>query len=310
MEDCRVARLRALAVARPTEAAWLNEEADATLAARAAGQSLWGSELSPLFLQLVLERLQWEPAVCGVMRLVCSTWGSILDALLPRLRPWGSAAVMNGKLGWYQSVTEVDLLDCEEADVSAVLAELESMPCLRSLALPASCAERAVDAEAVCGLTTLTTLRFNEELEFDEDDEPVVGEWVLDLSRLPTLTTTLNLENCIAVTDKVVLALSNLKGLMDLNLAGCKNITSKGLWAVSSSLTALCTLSLRCCRNVTSDGLRRVSNLTALTALDLWGIPAVTTEVLRALSSLTSLTSLNVGCCDNVETEGLRAVIK
>jgi hypothetical protein len=100
MKDCRVARLRALAVARPTEAARLNEEVDALLAARAAGQSLWGSELSPLFLRLVLEYLQWDPAVCGVMRAVCSTWGSILDALLPRLDPRGSAAVMEGKLGW------------------------------------------------------------------------------------------------------------------------------------------------------------------------------------------------------------------
>jgi hypothetical protein len=186
MEDCRVARLRALAVARPTEAARLNAEADVVMAARAAGQSLWGSELSPLFLRLVLEYLQWDPAVCGVMRAVCSTWCSLLDALLPRLRPRGSAAVMAGKLGWYQSVTEVNLTGCEEEDVSSVLAELGSMPCLRSLYLPASCAERAVDAEAVCGLTTLTTLRFYP--EYDEDGELVeAGEWVLDLSRLTTL---------------------------------------------------------------------------------------------------------------------------
>jgi hypothetical protein len=70
---------------------------------------LGGSELSPLFLRLVLERLEWEPAMCGVMRAVCSTWGSILDSLLPRVVPRGSATVMKGKLGWYQSVVEVDL---------------------------------------------------------------------------------------------------------------------------------------------------------------------------------------------------------
>ena len=106
------------------------------------------------------------------------------------------------------------------------------MPSLRSLSLPAICAESAVDAEALCGLTTLTTLRFY--VEEDEDGEPVeeVGEWVLDLSRLPTLTTTLNLAWCTAVTDKEVLALSNLKGLTNLNLSGCKNITSEGLRAV------------------------------------------------------------------------------
>ena len=97
---------------------------------------------------------------------------------------------MEGKLDWYQSVVEVDLTGCEEDAGSGVLAELGSMPSLRSLMLPASYAESAVDAEAVCGLTTLTTLRFDEmRLKYDEDGELVeVGEWVLDLSRLPTLT--------------------------------------------------------------------------------------------------------------------------
>jgi hypothetical protein len=52
-----------------------------------------------------------------------------------------------------------------------------------------------------------------------------------------------------------------------------------------------------------------VSNLTTLTALDLWGIPSVTIEVLRALSSsLTSLTSLDVGHCNNVTNEGLQTL--
>jgi hypothetical protein len=41
----------------------------------------------------------------------------------------------------------------------------------------------------VCAITTLTTLRFEEMREDDEDDQFVVGqgEWVLDLSRLTTL---------------------------------------------------------------------------------------------------------------------------
>jgi hypothetical protein len=54
MDDCRVLRLRACAVAQTTEAARLNAEVDAVLAARAAGQSQWGSELPPLFLLLLL----------------------------------------------------------------------------------------------------------------------------------------------------------------------------------------------------------------------------------------------------------------
>ena len=65
MDDCRVALQRARAVARPTEAAQLNAAVGAALVARAAGESQWGSNLPPLFLQLVLELLQWEPAVCA-----------------------------------------------------------------------------------------------------------------------------------------------------------------------------------------------------------------------------------------------------
>jgi hypothetical protein len=42
--------------------------------------------------------------------------------------------VMAGKLGWYQSVMELNLINCEEEDASGVLAELGSMPSLRSLA--------------------------------------------------------------------------------------------------------------------------------------------------------------------------------
>jgi hypothetical protein len=99
MEDCRVARLRALALARPTEAARLNAEADAALSARAAGQSQWGSELPPLFLLMVLQYVRWDPAVCRVIRAVCSTWSSIHDALRPgRLLPSRSAVTMQGKL--------------------------------------------------------------------------------------------------------------------------------------------------------------------------------------------------------------------
>jgi hypothetical protein len=170
------------AVLQAAEAARLEAEADATLAVRAAGESQWGSELPPLFMQKVLELLEWEPAI----RAVCTTWSSFHDALLPRLRPLRSLAAVEGKLGWCQSVREVDLTGCENGDPGP-LVELGIMPSLRSLTLPASCAERAVDDEAVCGLTTLTTLRFCDLRELDEDVE-VVGEWVLDLRRLPTLT--------------------------------------------------------------------------------------------------------------------------
>jgi hypothetical protein len=223
----RAAAHRSEEARHAVEAARLDAEADAVLAVRAAGVSPWGLELPPPVMQQVLELLQWDPAVCGVMRAVSSTWSSFLDSLLPRLRPRRSLAVMQGKLSWYQSVTVVDLLYCENG-VCGPLAELAELPSLRSLTLPASCAESAVDAEAVCGLTTLTTLRFY--VELDENVLPVeeVSEWVLDLSRLTTLNT-LHLKCCHAVTDKQVLALSHLTGLKYLNLMYCINVSSEGL---------------------------------------------------------------------------------
>jgi hypothetical protein len=252
MDVPRVALKRTRAAALVSEAARLAAEADAenvaVLAARAAGVSQWGSNLPPLVLQQVFQLLQWDPAVCGAIRLVCSTWSSLLDALYPgRLRPRRSLAVMVGKMGLFESVTEVDLTGCKNG-VCGPLAELSSMMSLRSLSLPSSCAERAVDAEAVCGLTTLTTLRLS-------DRGQVVGEWVLDLSRLPTVTT-LRLQDCAAVTDKEVRALSKLTGLTDLKLEGCNNVTSEGLLAMSS-LTALTTLNLSGC-NVSTEVLRVV----------------------------------------------------
>jgi hypothetical protein len=225
MDDCRVLRLRACAVAQPTEAARLNAEVDVVLAARAAGQSQWGSELPPLFLLLVLQYVRWDPAVCRVIRAVCSTWSSIHDALRPGgLWPRHSAVTMQGKLSWFKSLTELELVGCGDT-VSGVMVELQSMPCLRSLWLPSSCAERAVDAEAVCAITTLTTLRFD---GWSVNEE---AGWVLDLSRLTTLTT-LHLESCTAVKDKQVLELSHLTGLTDLSLNSCGGVTSEGLCAV------------------------------------------------------------------------------
>jgi hypothetical protein len=278
---------------------------DAALAARAAGVSPWGSELPPLFLQKVLELLQWRPAVCGVMRAVCSSWSDIVDALLPRLRPLRSVSVtMEGKLGWFESVTVVDLTVCENGG-AGVLPELRSMPSLCSLVLPASCAERAVDAEALCGLTTVTTLCFCP--EYDEDGEDVeVGEWVLDLSRLPTLTT-LDLWGCTVVTDKEVLALSNLPGLTDLNLGFCYNTTSEALRALSG-LTALAKLDLSNCRRVTTEVLRAVSSLIKLTDLNLRGCPNVKDEGLQTLSCLTALSTLTLYACPNVTAAGKQAL--
>ena len=104
MTDRLVALLRARAAANPNEAERLNAKADAAEAARAAGVSQWGSELPPLFLQLLFDYLKWKPAVCGKVWAVCSAWGDVHDANCPRLtlRRWDG---MEGKWGWFARVT-------------------------------------------------------------------------------------------------------------------------------------------------------------------------------------------------------------
>ena len=93
---------------------------------------------------------------------------------------------MAGKAGWFQSVTKVGLQWCELERLSEQLAELRSMPPLRTLLnLLAICAERAADAEALYGLSELTALSISRWREVDEDGEYVEEEreWVLILSR-------------------------------------------------------------------------------------------------------------------------------
>ena len=314
------------------EAEQLDAEADAVEEARIAGVSKWGSELPPPFLQQLLEVLEWEPAVCGAIRATCSTWGAMHDALCRTLQPWSSAAVMEGKWGWFQSVTEVDLTECEPS-MSVVQLNLHwvrSLPSLHTLHLPVSCAESAVEAEALYGVTTLTTLCFCETRDTDEHGDLAEEDeraWELDLSRLTTLTE-LHLESCPSVTDEQVRSVSNLAGLTFLNLGNCQNQTGSGLGSSLASLTklnlhgieeitaagmravsslpALTHLNLNHCSNV--EELREVGNLTGLTDLNLnfyFNTANATDEVMHAVSGISALTSLDLTACRNITSEAL-----
>jgi hypothetical protein len=306
MHDRRVARMRARAAFYRSEAARLEAEADAAEAARAAGVSLWGSDLPPLFLQMVLQRVG-DRRTWGAIRATCSAWSSIVDAWCPALSVQRWTAMMEGKLEWFQSVTTVDLWGCEERDISSTLVELRHMPSLRTLWLPASCTERAADAEAVYGLTTVTTLKFLETRDMvDEEDVEGAGEWVLDLSRLTTVTS-LFLEDCPTLTGEQVEAASSLTGLTELSLRRCSNVSTEGLCTVSR-LTALTNLDLGYNFNVTTEVLRAVSGLNALTSLDLWYCDNVMDEGLLELRSLTALTTLDLCGCPNVTDAGKQAL--
>jgi hypothetical protein len=307
MEDCRVARLRARLQALRSEAAEVETELEAVLAARAAGVSPWGSELLPLFLQQLLELLRWDKDTCRAIRATCSTWCGVHDALRPgglELRGW--MAGMEGKLGFFESVVTLRLHDAD--GFSGHLEELRCMPSLKSLDLPSRYAERAVDATALCTLTGLTSLVL-------EGVEGATGEWVLELGGFTMLTylrldyctvtdaevlpvgtltalKTLEFFTCVNVTDVAVAALSGLTGLTSLSLSGC-NLTDVAM-GMLSGYTALTWLNLSNCRNVTDVGLGRLSELAALSTLRLNGCTVTDVRIdLSALSDLTSLTSLD-----------------
>ena len=309
MDDRRVARMWARVAFHRSEAARLEAEVHAVEAARGAGVSQWGSEVPPLFLRMVLERLAGEREAHGAIRATCSTWGDIHDAWCPHLLPWCWTAVMEGKMPWFPSVTTVNLQCCEdEDDIAGFLTQLRSLPSLRTLELPASSAEREVDAEAAYGLTSLTTLTFEEVRERD-DDEIVeeAGEWVLDLSRMTSLTS-LTLDHLPGVTDEQVQGLSNLTGLRHLNLNWCIGVTTEALCNMSRQLLSLTELSLCWCDNVTTEVLRAVSGLASLTNVNLEGCNNVTDEGLRTLPSLAALTTLNLVGCPNVTAAGKQAL--
>ena len=296
MHDRRVVLLRKRAAFHRSEATRLEAEADAAEAARATGVSQWGSELPPLFLLMVLKRLWGHRGTYRAFRATCSTWSSIFDAWCPlTLSPKRWTAAMEGKMHWFQSVTRVDLWRCEEEGISSCLTELRSMPSLHTLKLPASCAERAADAEAVYGLTTVTKLSIRgPRMHYKGDTHP--GEWVLDLSRL-TMLNTLTFDYCRGLKAEQLHAACSLTGLTNLDLYACKNFMEEGLRDVSR-LTGLTSLRLSACNNVTTEALRDVSRLTALTCLDLDCNEGMTAEGLLAVASgLTALTRLCLEKC-------------
>jgi hypothetical protein len=87
----------------------------------------------------------------------------------------------------------------------------------------------------VYGLTTLTKLTLGEMRH--EDGVPVEdgGEWVLDLSRLTTLTR-LDLAWCTTATDEQVRAVRlGLPGLTRLDIRNCNNVTPAELQALRTA---------------------------------------------------------------------------
>jgi hypothetical protein len=263
--------------AKRSEAAEVEAELEAVLAARAAGVSPWGSELLPLFLQQLLEHLQWDKDTCRAIRATCSTWCGVHDALRPgglKLRGWMTG--MEGKLGFQ--------------------ARGETPPARRGQLLGSS--GRAAEHAVAQGPRAAFPLRRADggcygavhshgvHLSEDRGCGGATGEWVLELGF--TMLTTLDLRHC-TMTDAEVLAVGTLTALTSLELGGCRNVTDVAVAALSG-LTGLTELDQGV---VTDVAVETLGGFTSLTELDLEGCNVTNVGVSR-LSGLTGLTELSL----------------
>ena len=89
-----------------------------------------------------------------------------------------------------------------------------------------------------------------------------------------------------------------LAALQELDLTGCKQVTSDGVAALAESLASegLRVLRIRDCDRVDAEGVSKVfQHLSELRELDLGGLNDVTDETMKGVTALTKLESLSVG---------------
>ena len=328
--DLRVAKLRSVVDALRTEmeALAVQQSALQTRATglqarivtveeyRAARSSEWGSELPYSLLGEVFNLVGWGGPECAAMRLVSVGWCSAHDSMCRklRIRSWSNWP------GWaagtlLERVTTVDLRKVWGYNArdgrATCLSRLKSLPSLTSLELCLSDVLSKVEAKALGGLTTLTSLTLVRNLEhtlkFDESHcEDLIEcrdgyeSWEMDEYGC-------GCGHCGADQEDY------LEDLMDEQAMQLRSYAGRDHWAEAlSPLTALTHLDLSKCQNVTANTLGPLSKLTALTSLELGdgvgfrvlvGVDferlhhTITNEAIRAVASVSSLMALKLTAC-------------
>jgi hypothetical protein len=211
------------------------------------------------------------------VRLVCSQWRAIYDALVTRL-----------ELSWDTTDEAVGML-------------VKRFPAVMSFEMKADgwsvLTEEAM--RAVSNLSKLTFLNIN----FCEE---VTDAGLRAVSSMPALTF-LNICGCKLVTNAGVRALSSMPQLNSLNISRCWEVTDVALLAVSN-MPKLTSLDIYGCIEVTDVGVRSVSSIPALTFLDISWCKEVTDVGVRAVSSLPVLTFVDLRGCNTVTAAGVQAL--
>ncbi|MFT7537241.1 MAG: F-box/leucine-rich repeat protein 14 [Hyphomicrobiaceae bacterium] len=119
---------------------------------------------------------------------------------------------------------------------------------------------------------------------------------------------TLNLFQCLVLTDRSLEALRGLTELDSLDIGSIRALTDEGMAHVAT-LTGLTHLGLCDNANITGSGVRQLASLTKLEELNLWHCEALTDDGLVACASMPAMRRLVLSSCGKVGDAGLRHLL-
>jgi hypothetical protein len=212
----------------------------------------------------------------AAVRLVCSQWQAVHDALVARLAL--STETTDQGVGVlvrrFPAIVSLDLCKISRSSGSSGLCRTSYEVCYKVT-------DKGM--RAVSNLTALKSLDLT-------CCGNLTDETLRSVSNLSALTS-LSLHGFSKLTDEGMRAVSNLPAITSLNLAGCPKLTDDGVRAVSK-LHALTYLNLSWNENVTDEGIQAVSSLPALKFLNLYECWEVSGTGLHLLATNTASPSL------------------
>eukprot|EP00099_Drosophila_melanogaster_P022762 NP_650335.1 uncharacterized protein Dmel_CG12402, isoform A [Drosophila melanogaster] len=172
-----------------------------------------------------------------------------------------------------------------------------------------------LDESSMCQLLErLPNLR---RLSLDNCRQAVTDRTMATICQYQTRLRNLNIEYCMKITDQGLMGygdtpypISRLRGLKELNLRGCRNVTDSSLM-VGLKLPELRALSLGYCNRLTSEGFEALTqNCPSLEALCVSSCMAVDDEtVLNIVSNLKRLRVLNLSNCTKLTLQSIHHIL-
>ncbi|CAD7697650.1 unnamed protein product [Ostreobium quekettii] len=211
--------------------------------------------------------------------------GQVLRGLAPP--DWRSIRLVCGE--WLAS--SGNNLSCLQPSRFIPSRIVENFPLLQELDL-----HKCTDEVDMEGLKCLQPLKQLEVLDMGKDPKLVASaiddtciEALLELKKLHTL----NLSQCVHVTNAGLELLARVSTLTSLSISGCVAVTDTGL-AQLSRLAGLRRLEVPWCLKISDAGIQSLSRLAGLEELNLSGCQLISEEGICGLSIFTALRCLNL----------------